>query len=182
MILKLSFVIHSGIVGNVLVDPSAKIGKNCRIGPNVTIGPDVVIEDGACIKRCTILRGATIKSHTWLENCIIGWKCIVGKWVGVFVLLCHLSRGKNCNLFYSLSLRKKNCLWVTSLVIFFFALWYLSFCISLFYLLQSHMFLAFPNLFLPPRCEWRTCRCWARTWLSRTSYTSTAEWCFHTRA
>lgn len=28
----------AGIVGNVLVDPSAKIGKNCRIGPNVTIG------------------------------------------------------------------------------------------------------------------------------------------------
>ncbi|XP_066949355.1 mannose-1-phosphate guanyltransferase beta isoform X5 [Macrobrachium rosenbergii] len=70
-----------GVVGNVLVDPSAQIGKNCRIGPNVTIGPDVVIEDGACIKRCTILRGATIKSHTWLENCIIGWKCIVGQWV-----------------------------------------------------------------------------------------------------
>ena len=35
-----------GIVGNVLVDPSAKIGKGCRIGPNVTIGPDCVIEDG----------------------------------------------------------------------------------------------------------------------------------------
>lgn len=34
------------IVGNVLVDPSAKIGQGCRIGPNVTIGPDVVIEDG----------------------------------------------------------------------------------------------------------------------------------------
>ncbi|XP_071536489.1 mannose-1-phosphate guanylyltransferase catalytic subunit beta-like isoform X1 [Panulirus ornatus] len=70
-----------GVVGNVLVDSSAKIGRNCRIGPNVTIGPSVVIEDGACIKRCTILRGATIKSHTWLENCIIGWKCIVGQWV-----------------------------------------------------------------------------------------------------
>lgn len=70
------------MVGNVLVDSSAKIGKNCRIGPNVTIGPDVVVEDGACIKRCTILRGATIRSHTWLENCIIGWKCIVGQWVG----------------------------------------------------------------------------------------------------
>lgn len=36
----------SGVVGNVLIDPSAKIGKGCRIGPNVTIGPDVVIEDG----------------------------------------------------------------------------------------------------------------------------------------
>lgn len=35
-----------GTVGNVLVDPTAKIGNGCRIGPNVTIGPDVVIEDG----------------------------------------------------------------------------------------------------------------------------------------
>lgn len=36
----------TGTVGNVLVDPTAKIGVGCRIGPNVTIGPDVVIEDG----------------------------------------------------------------------------------------------------------------------------------------
>ncbi|KAL5013535.1 hypothetical protein ScPMuIL_007805 [Solemya velum] len=70
-----------GTVGNVLVDPSAKIGKNCRIGPNVTVGPGCVIEDGVCIKRCTVLRGAHIKSHSWLESCIIGWKCTVGRWV-----------------------------------------------------------------------------------------------------
>lgn len=70
-----------GVVGNVLVDPSAKIGKSCRIGPNVTIGPNVIIEDGVCIKRCTILKGAHIRSHCWLESCIIGWRCIVGQWV-----------------------------------------------------------------------------------------------------
>lgn len=35
-----------GVVGNVLVDPTAKIGADCRIGPNVTIGPNVIIEDG----------------------------------------------------------------------------------------------------------------------------------------
>lgn len=70
-----------GCNGNALVDPSAKIGKNCRIGPNVTIGPNVVIEDGVCIKRCTVLNGAHIKSHSWLESCIIGWKCVVGRWV-----------------------------------------------------------------------------------------------------
>lgn len=70
-----------GFVGSVLVDPSARIGSNCRIGPNVTIGPDVVIEDGACIKRCTIMREAHIKSHSWLESSIIGWKSTVGKWV-----------------------------------------------------------------------------------------------------
>lgn len=69
------------VVGNVLIDPSAKIGKGCHIGPNVTIGPNVVIEDGVCIKRCTILKGALIKSHSWLESCIIGWRCIVGRWV-----------------------------------------------------------------------------------------------------
>ena len=77
------------IVGNVLVDPSAKIGANCRIGPNVTIGPDVVIEDGVCIKRCTVLKGAHIKSHSWLESCIIGWRCNVGRWVRYFWTLFH---------------------------------------------------------------------------------------------
>lgn len=50
-----------GVVGNVLVDPSAKIGNGCRIGPNVTIGPDVVIEDGVCIKRCTVLKGKHLR-------------------------------------------------------------------------------------------------------------------------
>ncbi|CAL1528881.1 unnamed protein product [Lymnaea stagnalis] len=70
-----------GIVGNVLIDPTAKIGNHCRIGPNVTIGPNVVIEDGVCIKRCTVLKEAHIKSHSWLESCIIGWKCVVGNWV-----------------------------------------------------------------------------------------------------
>lgn len=70
-----------GVVGNVLVDPTAKIGTNCRIGPNVTIGPDCVIEDGACIKRSTLLKGSTVRSHAWLESCIIGWKSAVGQWV-----------------------------------------------------------------------------------------------------
>lgn len=70
-----------GVVGNALVDPTAIIGSNCRIGPNVTIGPGVVIEDGVCVKRCTILRDATIKSHSWLDSCIVGWKCVVGRWV-----------------------------------------------------------------------------------------------------
>ncbi len=56
------------------MDPTAKIGLNCRIGPNVTIGPDVEIEDGVCIKRSTILRGAKIKQHSWMESCIVGWR------------------------------------------------------------------------------------------------------------
>ncbi|KAJ6635597.1 Mannose-1-phosphate guanyltransferase beta [Pseudolycoriella hygida] len=72
---------ETGIVGNVLVDPTAKIGNDCRIGPNVTIGPNVVIEDGVCIKRSTLLEGAIIKSHAWLDSCIVGWRSTVGQWV-----------------------------------------------------------------------------------------------------
>lgn len=75
-------VLTSGpqFVGNVLVDPTAKVGNDCKIGPNVVLGPGVVIEEGVRIKRCTVLRGAVIKSHAWLESCIIGWGSKVGKW------------------------------------------------------------------------------------------------------
>lgn len=69
------------IIGNVLIDPSAKIGKNCSIGPNVTIGPNVIIEDGVRISRAAILEGAHIKAHTLINSCIVGWKSTVGKWV-----------------------------------------------------------------------------------------------------
>lgn len=39
----------AGAVGNVLVDPTAKIGVGCEIGPNVTIGPGVIVQDGILI-------------------------------------------------------------------------------------------------------------------------------------
>ncbi|KAF4530688.1 hypothetical protein B566_EDAN004927 [Ephemera danica] len=70
-----------GLVGNVLIDPSAVIGKGCRIGPNVCIGPNVILEDGVCVKRCVILKGSRIRSHSWLDCCIVGWRCLVGLWV-----------------------------------------------------------------------------------------------------
>ncbi|RXM34601.1 Mannose-1-phosphate guanyltransferase beta [Acipenser ruthenus] len=66
-----------GFLGNVLVDPTARIGQNCTLGPNVTIGAGVVLEDGVRIKRCTVLKGARVRSHSWLESCIIGWSCSV---------------------------------------------------------------------------------------------------------
>lgn len=70
-----------GVVGNVLVHPSAKIGKGCRIGPNVVVGPDVVLDDGVCVSRTTILDGAHIKSHAWIHSSIVGWRSTVGQWV-----------------------------------------------------------------------------------------------------
>ena len=66
--------------GNVLVDPSAKIGKGCRIGPNVTIGPNVVIGDGVRIQRSVLLSGSKVKDHAWVKSAIVGWNSSVGRW------------------------------------------------------------------------------------------------------
>lgn len=74
---------NSTIVGNVLTDPSVKIGKNCKIGPDVILGKDVVIEDGVRIRRTTVLEGAKIKSHSWLDSTIVGWKSTIGKWTRI---------------------------------------------------------------------------------------------------
>jgi mannose-1-phosphate guanylyltransferase len=66
--------------GNVMIHPSAKIGKNCRIGPNVTIGPDVVVGDGVRLQRCVLLRGSKVKDHAWVKSTIVGWNSSVGRW------------------------------------------------------------------------------------------------------
>ncbi|KAG9197045.1 hypothetical protein B5807_01090 [Epicoccum nigrum] len=66
--------------GNVMIDESAKIGKNCRIGPNVTIGPNVVIGDGVRLQRCVLLKNSRVKDHAWIKSTIVGWNSTVGKW------------------------------------------------------------------------------------------------------
>nr|VZI11324.1 unnamed protein product [Spirometra erinaceieuropaei] len=71
----------SNIVGNVIIHPSAKVSPSCLIGPNVVIGPDVIVEDGVRIRSSTLLRGSRVHAHSWLNCCIVGWDCTVGKWV-----------------------------------------------------------------------------------------------------
>lgn len=71
---------NSSMKGNVLIDPTAKIGKNCLIGPDVTIGANVVVEDGARIVKSAILEGAHIKAHSYVSSTIIGWRASVGSW------------------------------------------------------------------------------------------------------
>lgn len=70
----------AGFVGPVMVDPTATIGEGCLIGPFVTIGPDCVIEDGVRISRSTIMGGARIKAHSWIDSTIVGWQSTVGRW------------------------------------------------------------------------------------------------------
>lgn len=68
------------IKGNVLVDPSAKIGQGCLLGPNVTIGANVVIGDGSRITRACLLDGVKVGQHCVIKNSIIGWNSSIGNW------------------------------------------------------------------------------------------------------
>lgn len=66
--------------GNVLVDPTAKIGTGCLIGPDVSVGAGCVIGNGVRLSNCVIMRGVEIKDHTKVDGCIVGWGSKVGAW------------------------------------------------------------------------------------------------------
>ncbi|KAI9221268.1 mannose-1-phosphate guanyltransferase Mpg1 [Blastocladiella britannica] len=77
------------ISGNVLIDPSVKIGSGCKLGPNVTIAEGVVIGDGVRIKNACVLKNSVVRDFGWIERSIIGWNSTVGRWArleGVTVL------------------------------------------------------------------------------------------------
>ncbi|CAI9093607.1 OLC1v1029153C1 [Oldenlandia corymbosa var. corymbosa] len=73
----------SHIIGNVIVDETAKIGEGCLIGPDVAIGPGCIVEAGVRLSRCTVMRGVRIKKHACISSCIIGWHSTVGQWACV---------------------------------------------------------------------------------------------------
>jgi NDP-sugar pyrophosphorylase family protein len=72
---------HASVQGPVLVDPSVEIGKGCKIGPNVSLGPGVKIGEGVRLRNCAVFAGTHIKSNTWVERSIIGWRSTIGRWV-----------------------------------------------------------------------------------------------------
>ncbi|XP_076923652.1 putative mannose-1-phosphate guanylyltransferase 1 [Bidens hawaiensis] len=71
------------ILGNVLVDESAKIGDGCLVGPDVAVGPGCVIESGVRLSQCTVMRGVRIKEHACVSSSIIGWHSTIGRWARV---------------------------------------------------------------------------------------------------
>jgi mannose-1-phosphate guanylyltransferase len=77
------------ILGNVLIDPTAKVHPNAVLGPDVVIGPGCEIEDGVRLQGTCVMKNTKIKAHSWISGSIIGWNCTIGKWVrieGVSVL------------------------------------------------------------------------------------------------
>eukprot|EP00921_Rhytidocystis_pertsovi_P013779 GHVQ01022377.1.p1 GENE.GHVQ01022377.1~~GHVQ01022377.1.p1 ORF type:complete len:376 (+),score=42.64 GHVQ01022377.1:268-1395(+) len=71
------------IIGNVLIDPTAKVGHGSVIGPNVTVGADCVIGDGCRIANSALMTGVCVKDYSWVNETIVGWQCTIGKWVRI---------------------------------------------------------------------------------------------------
>jgi mannose-1-phosphate guanylyltransferase len=96
--------------GNVLMDPSATVGKGCKLGPDVVIGPGCVVEDGARLSRCIMLEGSRVCQHANVLDSILGWKSTIGRWTrveGVSVLGEDVQIGSELAIFGALILPHK---------------------------------------------------------------------------
>ncbi|KAF8412533.1 hypothetical protein HHK36_000522 [Tetracentron sinense] len=75
----LELSVGPNIVGNVLIDKTAKIGEGCMIGPDVAVGPDCVIESGVRLSFCTLMKGVRVKGSAHVSGSIVGWHSTVGQ-------------------------------------------------------------------------------------------------------
>jgi mannose-1-phosphate guanylyltransferase len=67
-------------VGNVIVDPSAKIDPTAKIGPNVYVGPKTVIGAGVRVHNSIVSNECVLKDRSCVLWSIVGPQCIVGLW------------------------------------------------------------------------------------------------------
>lgn len=68
------------VIGNVLIDPTAKVAPGAVLGPDVTIGANCIIGSSARLINTAVFDGTTIGQGTYINTAIIGWKCAVGAW------------------------------------------------------------------------------------------------------
>lgn len=85
--LSLQLATGENIIGPVLIDKTAKIGSGGLIGPNVVIGQNVRLEDGVRIMDSTVLSDTVIKTHSYVNESIIGWKCNIGSFYSSITLI-----------------------------------------------------------------------------------------------
>ncbi|KAK9810857.1 hypothetical protein WJX73_002434 [Symbiochloris irregularis] len=70
-------------VGDNIVHPTAKIGKDCRIGPNVSIGIECEIANGVRISNSVLLHRVKVRDYSRIADSIIGWGSSTGRWTRI---------------------------------------------------------------------------------------------------
>ncbi|GAV02460.1 hypothetical protein RvY_13023 [Ramazzottius varieornatus] len=71
------------IIGDAVIDPTAKIHPSAVIGPNVSILPHVVIGSGTRIRDSIILSDVHIEDNCCILNSVIGWGSTIGSWTRI---------------------------------------------------------------------------------------------------
>ena len=66
---------------NVFYGNNVKVEEGAFIGPNVVLGDNVVVKKGTKICNSVVLQNTVVDEFSFVNNCIIGWKCHIGKWV-----------------------------------------------------------------------------------------------------
>jgi mannose-1-phosphate guanylyltransferase len=72
-----------GVIGNVLVHPTAIVHADSVIGPNVCIGAHCTVEQGVRLRNTCLFSGSRIGKSSYLSEAIISWKSKVGAWTRI---------------------------------------------------------------------------------------------------
>jgi len=74
---------RKGIVGNVIIHPTAEVDPTAVIGPDVTIGAHAKIGKGVRVLHSIILDGVEVKDRACVLYSILAWGCVVGMWARI---------------------------------------------------------------------------------------------------
>jgi mannose-1-phosphate guanylyltransferase len=68
------------IVGEVIIDPSAKVHPSAKLGPGVYVAAGAVIGAGVRIVHSIVLENVEVKENAFIKYAIIGWRSTIGSW------------------------------------------------------------------------------------------------------
>ncbi len=73
----------AGVVGNVLVHPTARVHADSLIGPNVCIGENCIVEAGARLQTSCLFSDSRVGKSSYLSQTIVSWRSKIGAWTRI---------------------------------------------------------------------------------------------------
>ncbi len=78
-----SLAAGEGILGNVLVHPTATVHPDSLIGPNVCIGAHCTVAAGARLQDCCLFSESAVGKSSYLSRTIVSWRSKIGAWTRI---------------------------------------------------------------------------------------------------
>jgi len=74
---------RKGIIGHVIIHPTAEVDPTAVLGPDVTIGAGAKIGKGVRVLHSIVLDGVEVKDHACVLYSILAWGAVVGMWARI---------------------------------------------------------------------------------------------------